>query len=166
MSNRTILRQAIFGALGAAILMVQAGYAAEAVPEAIRACRSLPRDAERLACYDKAIAHIEAGTPADAAVTPENMFGGSPAIAPPPAAKPEKAPEELKQITGKVVSVSLTANGLMELELDNDQVWRQLDAETKLTVETGDSVTISRASLGTFRLIDKRGRSARFKRVR
>jgi hypothetical protein len=145
---------------------VQPGYAAEAVPEAIRACRSLPRDAERLACYDKAIAHIEAGTTADADVSPENMFGGSPAIATPLPSQPEKAPEELKQITGKVISVSLTANGLMDLKLDNDQVWRQLEAETALSIQSGDSVTISRASFGTFRLTDKRGRSARFKRVR
>ena len=62
--------------------------------------------------------------------------------------------------------MSRTVNGLIELRLDNEQVWRQTDADTTLTIETGDSVTISRASLGTFRLTDKRGRSSRFKRVR
>ena len=166
MSKRLNCRHALSGTLAATLLLAQAGHAAEALPEAIRACKTLPRDAERLAYYGKAIAHIEAGTAADAAVSPENMFGGSPAIAPPAPPKAEKEREELKQITAKVVSVSLTANGLMDLALDNDQVWRQLDDETRLTIENGDSVTISRASLGTFRLTDKRGRSARFKRVR
>ena len=112
------------------------------------------------------MAHVESGAATDAALTPENMFGGSTAITPPPGPQKQTEREELKQITGKVVSVSRTVNGLVELRLDNDQVWRQQDADTAMTVETGDSVTISRASLGTFRLTDKRGRSSRFKRVR
>jgi outer membrane lipoprotein-sorting protein len=94
------------------------------------------------------------------------MFGGTTAMAPPPAAQDETGREELKQITGKVVAVSRTSSGILELRLDNDQVWRQNDVDNSVVVENGDSVTISRASLGTFRLTDKRGRSARFKRVR
>ena len=160
------MKNPVAGALAGAILFMQGSHAADALPQAIRACKSLLRDAERLACYDKAVAHVESGAATDASLSPENMFGGSPAIASLPDPQNQTEREELKQITGKVVSVSRTVNGLVELRLDNDQVWRQQEADTSLTIETGDSVTISRASLGTFRLTDKRGRSSRFKRVR
>ena len=47
--------------LAGALLFVQGSHAAETLPEPIRACQSLRRDTERLACYDKAVAHIESG---------------------------------------------------------------------------------------------------------
>jgi hypothetical protein len=55
---------------------------------------------------------------------------------------------------------------MIVLELDNGQVWRQQDAQVRMMVATGDQVTIVRASLGTFRIADKTGRFARFRRVR
>jgi hypothetical protein len=118
---------------------------------------------ERLACYDKAVAHLESGT---AAPSPENMFGANAAIAPERKPERETKAEELRQITGTVVSLTRSEGGLITLTLDNQQVWRQTDSDAALTIETGDSVTINRASLGTFRLVDKRGRTSRFKRVR
>ena len=158
------MKQAFVCALAGAILFLHEARAAEALPESLRACVSLKRDLERLACYDRAVASIQSGNEA-AATSPENMFGVTSDMV----AKPqptEKKREELQQISGQVVSVGRSENGLLELALDNDQVWRQQDSETTLIIETGDSVTISRASLGTFRITDKRGRSARFRRVR
>jgi hypothetical protein len=152
------------GALVGAFLCLNAAQAAEALPDALRACTTIKRDSERLACFDRAVAGIESGTPAASASSPENMFGAHTAIQEPAAQAARR--EELMQITGQVVSVGRSEGGLMELALDNDQVWRQQDGETTLIIQTGDSVTISRASLGTFRITDKRGRSARFKRVR
>jgi len=55
---------------------------------------------------------------------------------------------------------------MIQLVLDNGQVWRQQDADVKLVIEKGDIVTIARAAMGTFRITDKSGRFARFKRVR
>jgi hypothetical protein len=160
------MKYAMTSALAGAILFVHAGLAAEALPEAMRACVTLKRDVERLACYDRAVASIEAGADGLAASSPENMFGAHTAMEPKANEPAETKREELQQITGQVVSVGHSQGGLMELALDNDQVWRQQDSETTLIIQTGDSVTISRASLGTFRITDKRGRSARFKRVR
>ena len=74
--------------------------------------------------------------------------------------------EELAQISGKVTSLRQTADGIMLLELDNGQVWRQQDSAVKLLINNGDTVTIGRAALGTFRIADKTGRFARFRRVR
>lgn len=166
MTDRLVMKYPMAGALAVTLLLAQPGVAAESLPVPIRACKALRSDAERLACYDKAVAHVESGAATDAALTPENMFGVSTAIAPPPGPQNQTEREELKEITGKVVSISRTASGLVELRLDNDQVWRQQPSDITLTIETGDSVTITRASLGTFRLTDKRGRSSRFKRVR
>ncbi len=73
---------------------------------------------------------------------------------------------ELRQITAVVTSLRRTDDGMIVLELDNGQVWRQQDTDVVLTVNDGDTVTVMRATLGTFRIADKRGRSARFRRVR
>ena len=153
-------------ALMSAFLCLQTAHSADALPEPLRVCVKIKRDNERLACYDRVAASIEAGTDSATASSPENMFGAHTALAPNPQDPPESRREELQQITGKVISVGHSQGGLMELALDNDQVWRQQDDGTTLIIQTGDSVTISRASLGTFRITDKRGRSARFRRVR
>jgi hypothetical protein len=136
-----------------------------ALPPHFEACATLSRDAERLACYDKAVALTRAGADSVAAPSAENMFGANQAIATPAANQPVKR-EELAQISGKVTSLSRTGDGIMLLELDNGQVWRQQDSAVKLLINSGDTVTIVRAALGTFRIADKTGRFARFRRVR
>jgi len=153
------------GALSGLLTLSGLATAAELPPQ-LEICAALRRDSERLLCYDKAVSQIKAGVQGEPAPSPENMFGASTAIAPPQKNGREAKGEELKQITGTVVSLSRSKSGLVTLSLDNDQIWHQEDADVTLIVEIGDSVTISRASLGTFRLTDKRGRSSRFKRVR
>ena len=163
MNNRTLMKHPVAVALFGVFLWIHAAEATETLPEPLRACAAMRNDIERLACYDKAVAHIESGA---AAPSPENMFGASTALAPDRKTERETKGDELKQITATVVSLSRSASGLVTLSLDNDQVWHQQDADVTLIVEIGDSVTISRASLGTFRLTDKRGHASRFKRVR
>jgi hypothetical protein len=160
-STRKIAR---LGALTGAFLYLHAAQAADPLPEPLRACLTIKRDSERLACYDRAVAGIESGTPTASESSPENMFGAHTAMTPNEKAAQDR--EELQQIRGQVVSVGRSETGQLEVALDNNQVWRQQESETTLVIETGDSVTISRASLGTFRITDKRGRSARFRRVR
>lgn len=149
-------------------MLPAAGAAAEsALPPHIAACASLRRDAERLACYDKAVATYQSGS--ETATPPpsaENMFGANGSLAPPPASAKEAPREELRQITAKVTAVRQGDGGLLILHLDNDQVWRQQDVDVTLVINDGDAVTVQRAAFGTFRISDKRGRSARFKRVR
>jgi hypothetical protein len=159
------MNHSMAAALAGALLFAASAQAVDVLPEPLRACSALRKDVERLACYDKAVANIESGSSAPAP-SPENMFGASSAIAPERKAEPEDKGNELKEIRGTVVSLSRSADGQVTLTLDNEQVWRQTDTENTPTLEIGDSVTISRASLGTFRLVDKRGRSSRFKRVR
>lgn len=139
---------------------------AETLPLHLQACVSLQRDTERLACYDKAVANMLSGDQGAKPVSAENMFGASTGIARPGSEQQPVKREELRQISGTVTSLHHTSDGMIVLELDNGQVWRQQDAEVKLVMATGDPVTVVRASLGTFRIADKSGRFARFKRVR
>jgi len=149
----------------AAIFFTVTAPAADALPEHIKACVSLRRDAERLACFDQAIAELELGTKALPA-SPEDMFGASTALSAASGANQPTKREELQQITGVITSLRHADDGMIILDLDNGQSWRQQDQKVAINVAAGDTVTVLRASLGTFRIADKRGRSARFKRVR
>ena len=141
--------------------------AGDPLPEQLKTCVSLQRDAERLACYDRAVGLIQSGNTASPAPSPENMFGASSSIQPAQKASGAAEHEELKQISGHVTAMHWTTEDkLIVLTLDNGQVWRQQDLDAHLTIDVGDLVTIARASLGTFRITDKRAHSARFKRVR
>ena len=154
----------IAGALGALMLSAWAG-AAELPPQ-LETCASLSRDAERLLCYDKAVALLKGGGESAPAPSAENMFGANSDVLGDKSHKTEVKREELKQISGTVTSLHRGDDGMIQLVLDNGQVWRQTDADVRLLVGTGDKVTVVRAAMGTFRITDKSGRFARFKRVR
>jgi hypothetical protein len=152
--------------LMAGILLGSTLAAAETLPPQLEACLALRRDAERLLCYDKAVAQIKAGGEGVPAPSAENMFGANSEVLGAKIHQGDVKREELKQISGTVTSLRRGDDGMIQLELDNGQVWRQQDADVRLLVAKGDSVTIVRAALGTFRITDKSGRFSRFKRVR
>lgn len=140
-------------------------WGADPLPPAIEACANLLRDSERLACFDRAVAALKSGVGVEA-VSAENMFGANSETS---QASPEQRDvkrEELKRIRGTVTSLRSTDDGMIVVELDNGQVWRQVDTDVRMMISTGDTLTIVRASMGTFRIADKSGRFARFKRVR
>ncbi len=153
--------------LGAIWLAGSICQAGDPLPEQLKICVSMRNDAERLTCFDHAVASIQSGSAAAPPPSAENMFGATPAVAPAKTAPAQPPREELQQITGRVTAMHVvTEDKLIVLTLDNGQVWRQQDLDSHLTIDVDDSVTIVRASLGTFRITDKRGHSARFKRVR
>ena len=148
----------------ATAFFLNSALAGDTLPEKLQPCVAMLRDAERLACFDKAIAQIQNGTET-AAPTAENMFGANSGITPARGEREVKR-EELREIKGVVTSLRRVDDGMIILEMDNGQVWRQQDSDATLVIDTGDPVTIMRAAMGTFRISDKRGRSARFTRVR
>jgi hypothetical protein len=152
-------------AVTSALFFTGAAPAADVLPERLKSCVPMRRDAERLACFDRAIADLEVGTHAPPA-SPEDMFGANSVINAASAANQPTKREDLKQISGVITSLRHGDDGMIVVDLDNGQSWRQQDQEVALMIATGDTVTVTRASLGTFRIADKRGRSARFKRVR
>jgi hypothetical protein len=168
--NRGFVKTRIAVALAGTLVCTAPSRAAEAIPAHIEACVTLRRDSERLACFDKAVAIVKAGgesaAPPSAEKSAENMFGASSEIAQGGGPQREVKREELRQISGVVTSLRRGDDGMIQLELDNGQVWRQQDAEVRLMVDTGDKISVVRASMGTFRVTDKTGRHARFRRIR
>jgi hypothetical protein len=152
--------------LALALLTVEIGRAEEPLPEPLKPCISMRHDSERLACYDRAVALLKSGNVSAQAPSAENMFGANSNVAEQEKSAGEPERQELRQISGRVTSLHRAEDGMIVLMLDNDQVWRQQDKDATLIIDAGDSVTIARASLGTFRITDKRGHSAHFKRVR
>lgn len=152
-------------AASTALLFTPVARSAEPLPEHLKTCISLSRDAERLACFDRAMIEMQGGTK-EPAPSPENMFGANAAINAASGAKQPTRREDLQQITGVVTSLRHADDGMIVVDLDNGQSWRQQDQEVALMIAAGDTVTVTRATLGTFRIADKRGRSARFRRVR
>jgi hypothetical protein len=151
--------------LAAILLGASPPLSADSLPPAIEACASLRLDSERLACFDKTVTALKTGV-GTVAVSAENMFGANSETSQATGTQQDVKREELKKISGTVTSLRATDDGMIVLELDNGQVWRQVDSDVRMMVSKGDLVTIVRASLGTFRIADKTGRFARFKRVR
>ena len=149
----------------AVLMLAGTAYGQSPVPSQLEPCVSIRRDAERLACFDRAIAALRTGSDAPAP-TAENMFGVTESRAPADERAQVEKREELRRIQGSITSMSRTDDGMIILELDNGQVWRQQDSAVKLSIGVGDTVTITRAAMGTFRIADNSGRFARFKRVR
>lgn len=60
---------------------------------------------------------------------------------------------------------AIGADGRVIFTLDNDQVWKQLIPEGELLLKQGDTVTISRGWLGSYRLELSSGRGCKVTRV-
>ena len=172
-TNCSFTHHAAAPMIGAAMLVAAGSANAQATSneaslyQALRACATLSADTERLACYDRI-----AGTLSPAAVagaeppSPEQMFGASRRLsrgAPPETAT---ARELLDEISARVVELREHKDGSLMIELDNGQIWIDVGEHAELLLRTGDTVTISRAALGTFRLTTPTDRSARVRRVR
>ncbi len=121
-----------------------------------QACRRVASDAERLACYDRLAA--TAAAPA----SPEELFGLDARASEQrlQAALGVVPPAEL---TATVITVARTAEGRLDLLLENGQRWVQVDSGA-LKIAAGDAVRIRPAALGSFLL--QRGGTGRGIRVR
>ena len=114
-------------------------------------CRAIADDAARLACYDalagSAAPLAAAPAPAAAATTPsaEEMFGRD------TESLRRATGVELDEITGTVAAVQTAYGGKIVLQLDNGQVWAQVDT-TPIDLRTGEAIRIRRAALGSYLL--------------
>jgi len=78
--------------------------------------------------------------------------------------KPD-TPPPVKSTTAIVKSVRKLPSGYLRIELDNDQVWQQIETDPNVWLEPGEQVTIRRASLGSYLLDTPRRYSTRVQRV-
>src|SRR4249919_2082935 len=102
-----------------ALLAVGVCRSEEPLPEPLKACVSMRHDAERLACYDQAVALIKSGNAGAQGPSAENMFGANSNVAEAPKAAGEPERQELKEIRGQVASLHRTGDGMIVLTLDN-----------------------------------------------
>jgi hypothetical protein len=136
--------------------------------QALAACSTVKEPTDRLACFDK----LAAGTAALPAVPPP------PAVATAPVRAPESPEdfglsgvqitprrEQIQAITAAIVVMGHAANGRVRLSLDNGQSWELEDAPDAL-LAVGNSVTIRRASLGSFLMTTPLKATHRVRRVK
>jgi hypothetical protein len=135
----------------------------------LHACAVIAADAARLACYD-GLAGREApvppaeAAPAQAAAVPAvpapaapiaaTSALSAPAAAPPaqsfglyPAEHPQPPPVA-KSMVARIVELGTSAGGRMTVTLEGGQLWELDDADPLLAA--GDTVTLTRATLGSF----------------
>ena len=132
---------------------------AEGVVAVLKTCVELHNDFERLACYDRAVEQLNEAEGTLGTVSAEDVFGMI------KGAEPQAQPrEQLQSITATVSKIRDAADGTRLIELENGQIWRQADSK-QLRLESGESVTISRGALGSFKLATSRGRFIRVQRI-
>ena len=154
----------------AAMLLGAAAMADEPptrIPQELRSCVAIPRNTERLACFDRGIEALRGTDTTSAAATPsaESSFGlFAQAPAESNAATPSRAP--LDALEARVAAITAGADGSAVIVLDNSQSWRQISGSATLLLKVGDPIVIRRAALGSFQMTTPNGRSAKVKRLR
>ena len=124
-------------------------------------CLTIPADAERLACLDRAARAIDAGVRSGAiqivdrgqtALLRRETFGTHPAPAdrlPPPSPA-----ERIDAIETTLTRASQGADGRWTFVLADGGVWTQVDTDrVRITNRAGEPVTVRRASLGSYLLV-------------
>ncbi|MGP8032794.1 MAG: hypothetical protein ACLPQ6_01520 [Steroidobacteraceae bacterium] len=157
----------------------------------LKACASIAAASERLACYDQlsgrlAPAAAAAASPRTAALapapapaaaqpaapaaatTPAALAAAAPAPTPPQsfglyAAEHPAPPPTAQSLTVHVVGLGHSASGRQTVALEGGQVWELVDGDPLLAV--GDTVTIRRASLGSFLIETPSRREHRARRL-
>jgi pyruvate/2-oxoglutarate dehydrogenase complex dihydrolipoamide acyltransferase (E2) component len=135
------------------------------------ACVDLQDAAARLACFDQvaqlagarrapsAPAAVPTTAPAATAALPS--FGQA-------QLKPNERPAESAQesaLHARVASSRSAGQGTYLLTLDNGQVWRHEDGDFASYLAVGEAVTISKASMGSYRLTRDAGKAKNWVRV-
>ena len=104
-----------------------------------------------------------AAAPVTASAPTEEDFGRS-KVRKERTAASSGAPPEIKSITSKVAGFGRSPSGRIQVTLDNGQIWEYQDDPDQL-LSVGDSVTIKRATLGSFILQTPTKLSHRVSRV-
>lgn len=119
--------------------------------DSVHACAQESDDAKRLACYDNAAGHAP---PLGAAISH-------------PAPKDDRAavfaptPPKATQITASITHITRRADGRFVITLDNGQIWSEAETKERLSVNTGDIVSIRSELLGAHYLRTTSGADVR-----
>jgi hypothetical protein len=136
-------------------------------------CRSIAADAARLACFDRAVAALDAAERAGDVVvldraqvreTNRQLFGFE--IANPFAGRPNVAPEAaLDAVETTLTSAGSSGEGKWIFRLANGSEWRQIDSgAVQFRNREGEAVRVRRASLGSYLMTIGNSRAVRVRR--
>ncbi len=136
-------------------------------------CRGLTEDANRLACYDRAVAALDAAERAGEVVvldraqvreTNRQLFGFE--ITNPFAGRADIAPEPaVESIETTLASASPSGDGKWTFRLANGSEWRQIDSgPVRFRNREGEAVRVRRASLGSYLMTLGASRAVRVRR--
>ncbi|MBY0562605.1 MAG: hypothetical protein K2P58_00365 [Hyphomonadaceae bacterium] len=133
--------------------------------ERVYECANLSDSAERLACYDTAVAALRTAQTGGQVVaidraSVENLqrqsFGFDlPAVQRLLPSFGDRAVVESVEAT--VERITELQSGRLAFRLSNGQVWHQVDTERVRNVREGDTITIRDAALGSFLMVSPRG---------
>lgn len=143
-------------------------------PPAMLECAGIAVNAQRLACYDKAVASTSSEAMAISkrraveTARLERDAAAAAAIAANEAARVEaearrqafgsragyaqEAAERITKVEAAVKSTILAQTGSTVVILDNGQVWAQLESRGTPSIRTGDKVIVERNAFGGFEL--------------
>lgn len=129
-------------------------------------CAQIQDDAQRLQCYDGAVGRLRqaetqgqvvAVDRAQAEEIERDSFGFHLPSLSRLLPNLEGGQDVIDNVEMTVARVRVSPTGYHTFEMDNGQVWTQVEPENARNVRAGDVVTVRRASLGSFRLISSRG---------
>ncbi len=140
--------------------------ATPAALERVYACAATASEAERLACYDSAVAALRGAQSSGEVVAIDrgnverlqrDSFGFNvPSIA---NLLPRIGHDDnvVRRVEMTVTRVSVGPSGRSTFYMSDGSVWTQVNADRVRNVRQGDTVTVERASLGSFLLSSPRG---------
>lgn len=166
-------------AIGAAAMLLSGTAVAQSpadgpsLVEAVSNCRKIASQNERLACFDRASAALDAARADQGLVIMDkaqirekrrslfgfqlpkiNLFGG----------KSDAPEEEIKELTSTIRNVSPSGRDNFTLRLADNSVWRTTE-RSKVDPKRGDTILIRRAALGSYRAKVAGGLAVRIQRV-
>ena len=162
---------------------------AQSLPPSVAACTSEKDSLARLVCFDREVAKYTQSSarvaPTPAAPATSLPPAPSVAVTPPISASPsaddfgvsgklarqrqeakEGGAPEVKELRAAVSKISTKPYGELVLELDNGQVWEQIEKKSSFIIKVGEGVVIKPAKFGSFLLSTDAGATSRVRRTR
>lgn len=158
---------------GPAVAQDQGGPA-QAVVDAIDACRSIGDDDERLACFDRAANQLNTAIASkeiiilDRAETRKarrSLFGFTLPRLRLFGNETDEESEAIREINATIASAAPTGQGLWRITLSEGGVWQTTEADSAIIARAGQPVRIRAGALGSYFARFSNGRSVRARRV-
>jgi hypothetical protein len=135
----------------------------------VYSCAQVQDDAQRLQCYDGAVGRLRqaetqgqvvAVDRAQAADIERDSFGFHLPSLGRLLPNLEGGDRVIDNVEMTVAVVRRSPTGYHTFQMENGQIWTQVEPDSARNVRAGDVITIERASLGSFRLSSSRGGAA------